>query len=146
MTVGPSSKLPNLRVALGTLNLPFVSQAMVVLGTPELAPSHAPYSENFPLKTFPHRNPTPSWFSPFRLSCQRFSVPTFKAGTNIFLFFPPAAAKCQLRATPSLPGTWEGREKSWFNSFHAGILNVRKSWVQPVFLVPLSQTEPETER
>lgn len=97
MTVSPSSKLPNLSVVLGTLNLSVVSQARWSWGPRNSALSHAPYSEKFLLETFPHRNLTPSWFSWFRSSYQLFSVPTFKVGTNIFFFSLSTCCKAPTR-------------------------------------------------
>lgn len=104
MIVSPSSKLPKLRVVLGTLNLPLVSQAMVVLGTPELALSHAPYSENFPPENFSPQKPYTFLIFPIQTVLSAFLCTHLQSRDKHLSFF---SSSC-----PKVP-TQGNTESSW---------------------------------
>ena len=111
--------------------MPSRSQVMAVLGTHERSAVSCPVFRKFPptncppdilrLLDFRHSG-CPVSYSPY---------PPSEQGQTFFSSL--VAAKCPFGATLSLLGTWEDREMSRFTSLHAGIVNVRKSSVQPVF-------------
>lgn len=93
-TASPSRQLPNLKVDLGTLNLPSVSQALVVSGTPELSTPPCTIVRRIPPENFPTeilcRLDFPHSVCPVSFS----QHPPSKKGQTFFFFFSsPAATK-----------------------------------------------------
>lgn len=138
-TASPSRQLPNLKVDLGTLNLPSVSQALVVSGTPELSTPPCTIVRRIPPENSSPQKSYAVLIFPIQFVLSAFlSTHLQRRDKHFFFFFPLQQPQSTIQGNTESSWDPEGQSNVLTRSLHAGIGNVRESGVQPVLIVPVS--------